>query len=344
MTNRWWVAVGLIAAAGVAVAAQPGEPAEPPSEAPAAVDEAPPARTSVVLLGTGTPNADPDAHGPALAVVVDDRAYLVDAGPGVVRRAAEAYLAGVDALAVERLDRLFVTHLHSDHTLGLPDLMFSPWVLGRDHALRVVGPPGTEAMVEHLQGAYAADVANRLQGPEPANAEGHLAEVTEFEAGGEVYRDERVTVVAFPARHGSWDHAYGFRFSTPDLEVCVSGDTAPYPEMGEHYAGCDILVHEVYAEAGLSGRAEDWQAYHRASHTSGCELGEIAAEVQPGLLVLTHVLGWDAGPLTLLDEIAAAYDGQVVLGRDGTHVGVAAGFHGGRDGEREGAFTVLPLR
>jgi ribonuclease BN (tRNA processing enzyme) len=300
-------------------------------------------RTAVVLLGTGTPNADPDAHGPALAVVVDDHAYLVDCGPGVVRRAAAAYLAGVDALAVERLDRLFLTHLHSDHTIGYPDLIGTPWVLGRETALEVVGPPGTSAMTDHLLAAYSEDRNNRLEGLEPANDGGHQVAVTEFAEAGEVYRDERVTVRSFVARHGAWEHAYGFRFSTPDAEICISGDTAPYPEMTENYAGCDILVHEVYAAAGFAGRDEEWQAYHRASHTSGGELAGVAAQVRPGLLILTHVLTWEASRLDLLEEVAAGYDGQLLLGVDLTYIGLSPGFRSVRDGERAGSFLVLPV-
>ena len=83
-------------------------------------------QTRVVLLGTGTPNADPDRSGPALAVVVNEQAYLVDCGPGIVRRAAAAHRAGIKALAVDKLTRVFITHLHSDHTLGFPDLILTP--------------------------------------------------------------------------------------------------------------------------------------------------------------------------------------------------------------------------
>ena len=119
--------------------------------------------TAVVLLGTGTPNADPDRSGPAVAVVVNGQPYLVDFGPGVVRRAAAASRSGVDALEVTNLTRAFVTHLHSDHTVGYADLIFTPWVLGRAVPLQVYGPKGLRAMTRHLTAAYREDIKNQAQ-------------------------------------------------------------------------------------------------------------------------------------------------------------------------------------
>lgn len=91
--------------------------------------------TKLVLLGTGTPNACPNASGPACAVVVDDRAYLVDFGPGVVRQASKAYYKGIDPLRPDLLTTAFCTHLHTDHTVGYADLIFTPWVLERSSPL-----------------------------------------------------------------------------------------------------------------------------------------------------------------------------------------------------------------
>ncbi|MCH7924139.1 MAG: MBL fold metallo-hydrolase [Planctomycetes bacterium] len=284
----------------------------------AAADRAPASSnpsTRLVLLGTGTPNADPARSGPALAVVVNGQAYLVDCGPGIVRRAAAAHQMGIEALAVEKLTHVFITHLHSDHTLGYPDLIFTPWVLERAAPLEAFGPPGLAAMTEHILAAYHEDIAIRIEGLEPANAMGYKVNVHEITAG-LVYQDKNVRVTAFPVRHGSWPHAYGFRFDTADRSIVISGDTAPCESLVQHAKGCDLLVHEVYSNVAFQRRPAVWQRYHASFHTSTTELAEIARQVQPKLLVLTHQLFWGSAPEELVAEIRQTYDGDVRSGND----------------------------
>ena len=107
-------------------------------------------RTKIVFLGTGTPLPDPDRNGPATAIVVDSIAYLFDAGTGIVRRAEAASRAGIPALKTMKLGRVFLTHLHSDHTLGLADLIFTPWIAGRVAPMEIFGPPGTKRLVNGI--------------------------------------------------------------------------------------------------------------------------------------------------------------------------------------------------
>ena len=272
--------------------------------------------TRVVLLGTGTPNADPDRSGPSLAIVVRGSVYLVDAGPGLVRRAEAARRRGVGELTQPNLKIVFLTHLHSDHTLGLPDLMFTPWVLERTTPLEVYGPPGTRAMVAHLSAAYIEDQQVRLDGWQPQNATGNKAGAHEIHAG-EVYRDSNVRVVAFPVPHGSWPNAFGYRFETADRTIVVSGDTRPSDEVVRACNGCDVLVHEVYSTAGFAKRTAAWRRYHAHFHTSSAELAEIATRARPTLLVLTHQLSWGVPADSLLGEIRrAGYTGRVVSGND----------------------------
>src|SRR5580698_8207474 len=101
----------------------------------------------VILLGTGTPNADPERSGPSVAVVANGKPYIVDFGPGVVRRAAAAHIKPSD------LKIAFATHLHSDHTTGLPDLIFTPWTLERETPLTLYGPKCLASMAKHIEKA-----------------------------------------------------------------------------------------------------------------------------------------------------------------------------------------------
>lgn len=272
-------------------------------------------KTQIALLGAGTPNADPDRSGPAVAIVVNDTPYVIDCGPGVVRRAAAAERKGVKGLAVEKLRRLFITHLHSDHTAGLPDFILTPAVLERDAPLEIYGPPGIKAMTDHILKAYAEDINIRLHGLEPSMPRGYVVNVHEIKTG-VVYRDENVTVKAFPVKHGSWRHALGFRFETPDRVIVISGDSAPTGSVIEACNGCDVLIHEVYSTTGFARRPPEWQRYHSSFHTSSKELAEIATKARPGLLILYHQLLWGATPEQLLDEIKQGYQGRVVFGND----------------------------
>ena len=276
----------------------------------------PPASASrIVLLGTGTPNADPDRSGPAVAIVVGETPYLVDCGPGVVRRAAAAERRGTKALGVTNLATLFVTHLHSDHTLGYPDLIFTPWVLGRAKPLNVFGPPGIGAMTDHILAAYGEDIRIRLDGLEPANDRGYHVHANEIKPG-IVYTDNNVTVKAFPVTHGSWKHSFGYRFETPDRVIVISGDTAPSESLVRHAQGCDVLIHEVYSQVAFERLPPEWQKYHSQFHTSTVELAAIANRVQPKLLILYHQLFWGESPEDLVNEIRERYDGAVVSGSD----------------------------
>jgi len=271
--------------------------------------------TRLVLLGTGNPNADPLRSGPSVAVVVNDTPYLVDFGPGVVRRAAAARLNGTPALAVENLKTAFLTHLHSDHTAGYPDLIFTPWVLGRTEPLRVYGPPGTRAMTEHILRAYEQDIQIRIHGLEHASPEGYKVRVHEIKPG-LVYKDQNVKVRAFAVRHGSWPHAYGYRFETADRVIVISGDTIRHPNIVKHARDCDVLVHEVFSHAGLVRRPKGWQRYHKQFHTSSVDLAGMAKKAKPGLLVLYHQLFFGSTEEELVNEIREIYDGRVVSGHD----------------------------
>jgi ribonuclease BN (tRNA processing enzyme) len=290
-------------------------------------------KTQIVLLGTGTPAPDPDRSGPSTAIVVNGTPYLVDFGAGVVRQAAGARKKGVRGLEPVNLRIAFLTHLHSDHTLGFPDLILTPWVVGRKEPLEVYGPPGTSAMAEHILKAYEADIDIRTEvkigtgNMEPAHTAGYKVNVHEI-LPGVVYKDQNVTVTAFAVHHGKWAHAYGYRFETPDRTIVISGDTSADAAIVDNCYGCDVLIHEVYTQASFDKVSPKWKQYRLAYHTSSKELAEIATKAKPGLLILYHRAnpGCDqtrteecreaGSEEQLLKEIRQAYKGKVVAGHD----------------------------
>jgi ribonuclease Z len=150
---------------------------------------------------------------------------------------------------------------------------------------------------------------------EPANPTGYRVEAMNVSPG-VVYQDANVTVTAFQVAHGDWPQAFGYRFDTPDRVIVISGDTAPTDAIAEYCRGCDILVHEVYSQAGWERRAPEWQRYHAAFHTSGPALGRIAARANPKLLILTHQLLWGATPDELVAEVRTEFTGPIVYGKD----------------------------
>ena len=273
----------------------------------------PSVRTRVVLLGTGTPELDPERSGPATAIVVDDVAYLIDAGPGVVRRASAAFARGNAALQPTKLRFVFITHLHSDHTLGYPDLIFSPWTIGRRFPLEVYGPKGIAAMTAHLQEAYRVDIDTRTNadGNQHDFPEGHKVNTHEISAG-VIYRDANVTVTAFPTKHAM--ESYGYRFATPDRTIVISGDTNPTQATIDACNGCDVLIHEVQTPAWTATRPERFQRFAAKFHTTTPQLADLATKAKPKLLILYHYSS--LSPEELLADMLSRYAGHFVIGRD----------------------------
>lgn len=277
------------------------------------------AQTKVILLGTGTPNPDPNHAGSSIAIVVDNNAYIVDFGAGIVRQAAKMtpqYGGNYPQLAAKNLKIAFLTHLHSDHTIGFPDLLLTPWVLERDVPLKVFGPVGTKNLTDNITEAYNADIDYRLNGLEPANEHGWKVETNEFSEDGIIYVDSLIKVEAFKVVHGTWPNAFGFRFTTPDKTIVISGDTRPCDNILEYSREADILIHEVYSYFRWTKRNEFWKNYHKSNHTSTYELAELASKAKPGKVVLYHLLFWGDTEEDLLKEIGEKYDGEVIVGHD----------------------------
>jgi ribonuclease BN (tRNA processing enzyme) len=271
--------------------------------------------TKLVLLGTGTPFADPTKSGPSLAIVVNNTSYIVDCGPGVVRRAAEASKLGFPSLEAAQLKTLFITHLHSDHTIGLADIILTPAVLDRNAPIRIYGPVGSKKMTDDLMSAYKEDIGIRINGLEKGDAIAYQVYTNEIKEG-QIYKDSNLTVTAFNVQHGQWDNAFGYVFQTKDKKIVISGDCTYSENLIKYAKDCDILVHEVYSDAGLKKRTQRWQDYHSTFHTSTYQLADIANIVKPKLLILNHQLTFGTSLQSLLDELKSKYAGPVVNGAD----------------------------
>ena len=274
--------------------------------------------TKLIVLGSGTPNPDPNRAGSAYAVVVNETPYLIDFGPGVIRRAASMsppWGGEIEAMTVKNFEHAFLTHIHSDHSAGLADLLLTPWIMGRDKKLNLYGPKGLEQMASSTLEAFEDDINYRIYGTQPSNKIGYKFNFYLL-AEGLIYEDENVSVEAFTVPHGGFDDAYGFRFTTKDKVIVFSGDTGPSKTLEKFASGADILVHEVYSNAGFLKKTKDWQVYHQGHHTSTFEVGEIASRAKPKLLLLSHILFWGSTTDEILKETQSTYKGEIKIAED----------------------------
>ena len=223
---------------------------------------------------------------------------------------------------------MFITHLHSDHVVGLPSLILLPWALGREAPLEVWGPPGTEHMIKHLVEAYREDVGSRKYGLGQDNDTGWRAIGHNVPKAGLVYQDENVKIEAYRTLHTTWPITYAYRVTTPDKVVTISGDTVKNKGIIEASRGADILVHEVVTIEGqdtagwANGGKEDRHNFGNIIgfyHANTKDLAEIANEAKPKLLVLYHVQNYTSPlrPEVTVEEIKKyGYDGKVILSQD----------------------------
>jgi ribonuclease BN (tRNA processing enzyme) len=285
-------------------------------------------KTFVTTLGTGTPSPNPFRFGPAGAVIVDEFPYLIDAGEGIMRSIAKATTAHnkrfVDCFIPKKLTRLFLTHLHSDHVIGLPSLILFPWIFGKEEPLEVYGPEGTVNLVEKLLEAYEKDIHERIYGPERANDTGWKVKLNEFSGPGLIYEDNRIRVEAFAHAHGSLQN-FGFRFSTEDRVIVWAGDGKVSEDFRLASREADVLVSELCSLqtlekapwGGLSSeeKAEIIWSYHLKPQ----ELARLALEANVKQLVLIHESNYSSPFIqeTLLEEIKHFFPGQVISSRDG---------------------------
>ena len=259
--------------------------------------------TRVVMLGTGTPIPDAYRAGPSIAVIHKGESYLFDAGSGAVQNAVTArYKHDIPSLYPTEICCVFLTHMHSDHTLDFIELSFSMWWRRREPLL-AFGPSGLQEMVDGMVAMMQPDIRIRTSGSQPVMvADTYTPVVTEI-SDGLVFEQDDLKVEAFRVPHGDVRPAFGYRVTTDDLTIVISGDTAFGEKLREMATGADILLHEYISNAGLLLNCEAFQAYHKKSHTTTTDLGRLAAAAKPGLLVLYHGLHYGMPESSALDEV-----------------------------------------
>ena len=263
----------------------------------------------VTLLGSGEYFPQPDRLGPSILVEAGDRAYVFDAGRGVLQRFAEA--AGFDT----DISAVFFTHLHSDHVMGFPGLWLATWGFSRRaQPLRVFGPTGTQSMLEHLRQAFAFDIDIRIF--EGALESGVGFDVTELEDGF-VWQDGDVSVHAFEVDHSPVKPAFGYRIDWGSRSVALSGDTKYSEALIEATKGVDLLIHEVSdASEEFIAQNPRFKNVVMGHHTTAAEAGQVFAQVKPKLAVYAHMVTRDLSFDELIQKTRTTYSGPIVVGED----------------------------
>jgi ribonuclease Z len=287
----------------------------------------PETNTYVVSMGTSTPSPNPYRFGASGAIIANGTPYLIDAGDGILRAIAKSATAHdmklVDAYAPAKLTTLFITHLHSDHTVGLPSLMLNTWIFGRATPMEIYGPVGTKNLVDNIIKAYDGDIHERIYGAEGANNTGWKVNVHEITQDGVILENDKIKVEAFSHRHGTLNN-YGYKFTTADRSIIWAGDGQQGEAFEKAAKDIDILVTELASEdnvhnspwGGLSDQEKERVIW--SYHMKPRDLAKLASEAEVKQLVLIHESNYSKpyDPLALVNEMKKEYSGKVSSSRD----------------------------
>jgi ribonuclease Z len=263
----------------------------------------------VTLLGTGTPQPIMDRFGPSILIQAGNQSLLFDAGRGCLQRLRQINLP------YDKIDALFLTHLHSDHIVGLPDLWLTGWLLSkRADPLKIFGPIGTSDMAMYLQKAFTFDIKIRIE-DDKAPADGSKLNVTEIQQG-VIYQKDGVTVTAFEVDHAPVKPAFGFRVDYKGHSVVLSGDTKYSNNLVGFAKGSDLLVHEVIVAPDTLHKSDPKYSIV-AHHTTPEQAAKVFNEVKPKLAVYSHIVklnGQDEQEVSRRTK--ANYSGRFLIGED----------------------------
>jgi ribonuclease Z len=262
----------------------------------------------LILLGTGYPYPSPDRAGPSCAIVMGEKTFIFDAGRGIGMRIAAA------GISWSSIEAAFLTHLHSDHIDGLPDLFHSTWEFGVGRPFELYGPKGTKEIANGVLQFYGPDILIRRDLTEKLPAEGARINVHEIQEG-VVYNTPEARITAFVEEHPPVNPAFGYRIDAGKHSVVITGDTRPNQNLVRFATGADILVHEAYVRKNaVADNDPRWSIYKY--HSSAREAGEMAAKSKVKVLVLTHLMPLSASEQDFLDEARKSFTGKIIVGRD----------------------------
>ena len=266
----------------------------------------------ITLLGTGVPTPAMQRFGPGTLVEAGEETLLFDAGRGVLQRIFQV------TRPFKAVRSVFLTHLHSDHTVGLPDLWLTGWLNGRpEKPFSVFGPRGTQKMMEYLDLAFQYDIRIRLYDDMLPHAGVVVLanDITE----GPVYEKNGVKVTAFEVDHSPIEPSLGFKIEYAGHSAVISGDTRYCENVVRWAKGCDVLVHEVISAELIRANAKGpSEALERviAHHTTPEQAGEIFSQVNPKLAVYTHIIPISATAEDLFPPTRKTYSGPLEIGED----------------------------
>jgi ribonuclease Z len=266
----------------------------------------------VTLLGTGTPIPRPDRFGPSTLIEAGEHTVLIDAGRGATMRLFQL------GIPIGRIDALLLTHFHSDHTVGIPDLWLTGWLSShfgnRRQPFRVIGPTGTRTLMQHLEAAYRRDIDIRVE-DEKLSREYVAISVTEFKKDGLVYQAGDMRVIAFTVDHGdAIKPAYGYKIEYQGRSAVISGDTRFNANVLQYGRGADLLIHEVaMARSQLLGEPYIQRIVNH--HTSPQEAGRVFTQTNPKLAAFTHLV------MLASEKIAAPTEKELIAATRETYQG-----------------------
>jgi ribonuclease Z len=264
----------------------------------------------VTLLGTGSPRPVMERFGPGILVEAGKEKLLFDCGRGTTQRLYQLKVPFNDVT-------LFLTHLHSDHTVGIPDFYLTGWIFGRSTPLRVWGPVGTTDMMSHLEQAYQFDIHIRRDVDEKLPAQGAVVVAKDIEQG-VVYQNGDLKVTAFTVDHGPVKPAFGYRVDYAGHSLVLSGDTRYNENLIRFSQGTDVLIHEVLDPEAYQASDKMYSPEQRQKvinhHTTPEQAGTIFSQVKPKLAVYSHVVPFNA--TEIVAHTRKTYSGPLEVGED----------------------------